>query len=857
MQISNFIFHFTKRIINVNVYVYIRGAMYSKTLTLYSPVKGKLIDLSQVPDEAFAQKMLGDGIAVIPEENFIYAPTDATIKTLHKCLHAVVLEKDGFEILIHIGVDSVSLKGQRFKTFVKEGDKVIKGQKLIEFDRVFLTKYATSNIIIMVIAAPLSIKLKKETIKEVNTNTKVLEAKSNDIVIQESTSQEISTVLTEEFTINNKTGLHARPAGEVAMWAQSFKDNDIFLLKNNKQANAKSVVEILGLSIEYNDKIQVKVSGNKAASVAEKMKDFISKNLKNNVIKQNRTDTLVKFNKTGETKLKGIGIFDGLSIGKAYVIKDPQFSVQEKSTLTPEEELSKFLTSLHNVKSSLDKERHAIYGQKDREEILLAHITILEDPFLIQETRQAIAKGYSAAYAFSSAVRRAIDVLKNTGNEILQSRIVDFIDLETRILTDLTGENYGLPQFKEDTIVIIKELLSHHLKELNEHVTGIIMAEGSTLSHVSIMLKNLGLPTIIGVGPAAMEIDNGQDIILDSKLGTVTVNPVNIEEIRQKVEALKKNRENNLKHAFDVAKTKDGIEITVSGNIGTIDQAKQSANQGAQGIGLVRTEFLFANYKKAPTEQEQYEIYQKIADLQKGNPVIIRTLDVGADKPIPFIPQIQEDNPILGRRGIRTSFANIELLKTQLRAIMRVKPYGIARIMIPMVTFVEEIKTVKRFVQEEQQKLGIDKVSLGMMMEVPAAALMAKEFAKEADFFSIGTNDLTQYTLALDRAHPTLNFLSDSLNPSVLRMVNMIVEGAKSQNIPVGVCGAVASEPAGAILLIGLGIRALSVVPSTVADIKALIRGLNTKKCEEVAQKALSCNSVSEVRAMVKEEFDL
>ncbi|MBQ3933860.1 MAG: phosphoenolpyruvate--protein phosphotransferase, partial [Elusimicrobiaceae bacterium] len=298
-------------------------------------------------------------------------------------------------------------------------------------------------------------------------------------------------------------------------------------------------------------------------------------------------------------------------------------------------------------------------------------------------------------------------------------------------------------------------------------------------------------------------------------------------------------------------------EITVSGNIGTIDQAKQSAEQGAQGIGLVRTEFLFANAKKAPTEQEQYEIYQKIVDLQNGHPVIIRTLDVGADKPISFIPQIKEDNPILGRRGIRTSFVNVELLKTQLRAIMRVKPYGIAKIMVPMVTFIEEIRTVKRFIKEEQNKLGIDKVSFGMMMEVPAAALMAKEFAKEVDFFSIGTNDLTQYTLALDRAHPTLNFLSDSLNPSVLRMIDIINEGAKSQNISVGVCGAVASEPAGAILLLGLGIRTLSVVPSAIADIKALIRQLDIKKCEEVARKALACTNVGEVRSLIKEEFDL
>ncbi len=831
--------------------------MTLKTLSLYAPVKGKAVDISKVPDEAFAQKMLGDGIAFEPEENFISSPINATVKNLHKCLHAIVLEKDGFEILIHIGVDSVSLKGQNFKALVKEGDTVKQGQKLIEFDREFLAKYIPSNLIIMVIASPLEVTLKKEHVKVVNNKTKVLDVSRQDNGPEPKAAKTNQMFLTEEFAVTNKTGLHARPAGEVASLAQSFKNTDIFILKDQKQADAKSIVEIMGLSIEYGDKIQINTFGDNAQQAAIQIQHFILKELKDNVIKENPLNTPVEVTDKGELKIKGIGILDGLSIGKSFVVNESQFKVEEKSSLTPAEELEKFRGSLKRVKSALDKERHAIYGQKDREEILLAHITILEDPFLIKETEQTIAKGFSAAFAFSSAVRRAVEVLKNTGNEILRSRIADFIDLEARMLTDLTGKSYGLPEFKEDTIIIVKELLSHHLKELNEHVTGVIMAEGSVLSHVSIMLKTLGLPTIIGAGQAVLEIPNGKDIILDSKLGIVTVNPANISEVKKKAEEIKINRKENLRHAFEAAKTKDGVEITVTGNIGTLEQAKQSAEQGAQGIGLVRTEFLFANSKKAPTEQEQYEIYQKIADSQKGHPVIIRTLDVGADKPIPFIPQIEEDNPILGRRGIRTSFANIELFKTQLRAIMRVRPYGIAKIMLPMVTFIEEVTTAIRIIKEEQKKLGIDKVSVGIMVEVPAAAIMAKDFAKEVDFFSIGTNDLTQYTLALDRAHPTLNFLSDSLNPAVLIMVKNIVESAKSQNKPVGVCGAVASEAAGAILLIGLGIRALSVVPSTIADIKALIRNLDSKKCEEVANKALNCRSVGEVRALIKKEFDL
>ena len=831
--------------------------MPSKTITLYSPIKGKFVDITQVPDDAFAQKMLGDGVAFTPEEDFICAPTDALVKTLHKCLHAIVLEKDGFEILIHIGVDTVSLKGNGFKALVRDGDFVKQGQKLIEFNREFLAQNASSNIVIMVIASPLEVTLKKETLTEVNLQTKVLETTRQENTEQKPVVQADQQVYEQELIISNASGLHARPAGEIATVAQSFKDTEIFLEKNYKKANAKSVVEILGLNLEYGNKVRIFASGKNAEFAALEIKNFILRELKDYITQEQAKQSPITFKPNQEIQIKGISISDGLAIGKAYILKEKQFKIEEKSQLPISQELVKFESSLRHVKSNLDKERHAAYGQKDREEILLAHITILEDPFLIKETEQMIEKGYSAAFAFSSAIRRAIAVLEKAGSDILRARVADFVDLETRIISDLTGTDYGIPKFTEDTIVIAKELLSHHLTELNEHVSGIVMAEGSSLSHIAIMLKTLGLPSIVGVGISALDIPPDSDVILDTKTGTVTINPVNIQEIKQKAQSLKIHRQENLRHAFEPAQTKDGVKIIVSGNIGNIGQAKQSALQGGQGIGLVRTEFLFANSKKEPTEQEQYEIYQRIVDLQNGNPVIIRTLDVGADKPIPFIPQIKEDNPILGRRGIRTSFSNVEMLKAQLRAIMRVKPYGIAKIMIPMVTFIEEITTVARFVKEEQEKLGIDKVSLGMMIEVPAAALMAKEFAKYVDFFSIGTNDLTQYTLALDRSHPTLNFLSDSLNPSILRMINITTEGAAAYNRPVGVCGAVASDPAGAVLLIGLGVRALSVVPSAIADIKALIRNLDVKKCEEVAKKALLCESAAEVRFLVKTEFDL
>ena len=827
-----------------------------KTLTLYSPIKGFLIDISKVPDDAFAQKMLGDGVAFTPQENYICAPTDALIKNIHQCLHAIVLEKDGFEILIHIGVDTVTLKGRGFKALVKEGDFVKQGQKLIEFDEDYIAQNTPSNLIIMVIASPLEVNLIKENIALVTESTKVFTAARQEESKPAFTPIIDQTTYTQDIIISNKTGLHARPAGEVATLAQSFKNTNIILVKGQKSANAKSMVEILGLSLEYGDKVQIKAMGEDAEFAALEIKNFMLRELKDSLI-QTQEHKTIEQNKNGEIKLKGTGIFDGLAIGKAYILKENQCNIEEKSKLPVAQELAKFNAALKQVKGSLDKERHAIYGQKDREEILLAHITILEDPFLIKETEQLIEKGFSSAFAFSTAIKRAVEVLKKANSDVLRARVADFIDLETRVISVLTGASYGLPKFTEDTIIITRELLSHNLNELGEHIAGIVMAEGSTLSHVSIMLKTLGIPTVIGVGQEILNTPDGADLIVDSKLGAVTVNPSNISELRKKAESLKTHRIENLSHAFEPARTKDGVEIIVAGNIGNIEQARQSAQQGAQGIGLVRTEFLFATSKTEPTEQEQYEIYQKIVDLQKGNPVIIRTLDVGADKPIPFIPQIKEENPILGRRGIRTSFTNVEMLKTQLRAIMRVKPYGTAKIMLPMVTFIEEISTVMRFVKEEQAKLGIDKVSVGMMVEVPAAALMAGDFAKFVDFFSIGTNDLTQYTLALDRAHPTLNFLSDTLNPAVLRMVKLTVEGAKQKNKPVGVCGAIASEPAGAILLIGLGVQSLSVVPSAIADIKALIRNLDFAKCKQVAEQALQYQSAGEVRTLVKTEFNL
>jgi phosphoenolpyruvate-protein phosphotransferase len=383
------------------------------------------------------------------------------------------------------------------------------------------------------------------------------------------------------------------------------------------------------------------------------------------------------------------------------------------------------------------------------------------------------------------------------------------------------------------------------------------MALGSSTSHISIMLKNMGMASIIGLGEDIMEMKNGSDIILNSELGILTVSPENIEEVRKQQQVKEAAREVNLRHAFEPAVTKDGVLITIEGNVGSLDEAAQAVSKGSEGLGLVRTEFLFSGLQNAPTRSQQQELYQKISDTQKGKEVIIRTLDVGGDKPLSYIPIPDEENPIMGLRGVRNYKLNMELFKDQVRAVMSVKPHGTAKIMLPMVSFLDELLAYKEIMLQEAKEAGVEKVSIGIMVEVPSAALMAEEFAKHVDFFSIGTNDLTQYTLAIDRGHTVLSPFADTLNPAVLRLIEMTAKGAAKYNRPVGVCGSVASDLPAVPLLIGYGIRNLSVVSSLIPDVKAFIRTLDIKDCQNLAALALTMQEARQIREIVKSKYKL
>jgi len=355
-----------------------------------------------------------------------------------------------------------------------------------------------------------------------------------------------------------------------------------------------------------------------------------------------------------------------------------------------------------------------------------------------------------------------------------------------------------------------------------------------------------------------MDLADGTPVILDGSKGSLRLDPdpAEINRIRTLKQRMAQRRAADLAAAFTPAMTTDGHRIEVAANIGGLEDAAKSITLGGEGVGLLRSEFLYMDRTSAPTEDEQYAIYTEIAKALDGRPMIIRTLDVGGDKPLAYLPMPREENPFLGIRGVRIGLDRPEILRTQVRAILRAGQGRTLRMMFPMIATMEEVRSVKGLVEEERARLGtVDPVELGIMVEVPAAAILARQFAREVDFFSIGTNDLTQYTLAMDRGHPKLAAKADGMNPAVLRLIAQTVEGAKAEGKWVGVCGGIASDPQAVAILIGLGVSELSVSVPSIPAVKAEVRANSLAACQALAEHALAQDSAAAVRALVPLDY--
>ena len=563
-----------------------------------------------------------------------------------------------------------------------------------------------------------------------------------------------------------------------------------------------------------------------------------------------------------ESLLIGVAASPGIGVGKVFQLREKEIEVDPNPSGPPEKERVILNRAIGSSIRELEALVARLHGEADpsKAAIFAAHQELLEDPDLLDLAESSIAKGLSAAAAWKKAYQLHAERLANLRNELLAARANDLRDVGRRVLSKLVESVEAQREIPEGSILIAEDLSPSDTANLDrKRVLGFCTTAGGATSHVAILARSLGLPAIAGIETRALDIPEGTRVILFGGKGQLKVDPSDdlvgaVQETQKKRE---ERRKKHLERASETAETTDGHRVEVAVNVGGVSEAEDALKLGAEGVGLLRSEFLFLERSFAPTEEEQFETYSAVAKaMGKDKPVIIRTLDVGGDKPLPYLPIPLEENPFLGQRGIRVLLNRPEIFRPQVRAILRASEFGKMHIMFPMITTVSEFRLAKQVVREEEKKLGIEPIPVGLMIEVPAAALCAEILAKEADFFSVGTNDLTQYTLAMDRGHPQLAAKIDGLSPAVLRLIKRTVEAAHANDCWVGVCGGIAGEPQAIPILVGLGVDELSVGLPLIPAVKARIREYSLEDCQKLAAQALDMEDASDVRALCPDSLE-
>jgi phosphocarrier protein FPr len=834
---------------------------------LKAPLSGVIYPIEQVPDPVFSQKMVGDGLSIDPTDSTLFAPIDGTVTQIHSALHAVTLtHSSGLEVMMHIGLDTVSLKSKGFETLVTQGQEVKNGDPLIIFDMDYIATHAKSLMTQIILT-------NGELIESIEKSQGLVTAKESRLMhvilkegfVCESDKVPSESIISDTVIIPNTTGLHARPAAVLAALSKKF-DASIRLLKGEVSANAKSVVGIMGLDIAYQDKVQLSASGSDAqeaiAEILPQLQSGLGDEGTKPILSPAAIETVedqeaVPAPKSDDPDLiLGVGASPGIAIGVAVRIKEETFDFEAEATDSHEQNV-RLDKAIEESKNQLEALIESMNKQTNTSKaaIFAAHRELLDDPDLIEIARSMIDKGKSAEYGWQHAFNLYAKQLSNLQNKLLAERANDLRDVGKRVLRVLTGKESESLKLPDNSILIAEEITPSFTATIDtQKVKGFCSTTGGATSHVAIIARSLDIPAIVGIETRALYIPDGDPLILDGSKGTLRVNPSDtlISETREKQKALLEEKTKNLEAALDPAITKNGKVVEVVANIGGVKDAIQSVELGGEGVGLLRSEFLFLDRTTAPTEEEQYEVYRDILLALDGRPLLVRTLDVGGDKPLAYLPLPAEENPFLGQRGIRIGLERPEIFRVQARAILRAGAHGKIRIMFPMISTIDEIREVKTMLEQEREKLGVDPIETGIMVEVPSTAILADQFAKEVDFFSIGTNDLTQYTLAMDRGHPKLATKIDALNPAILRLIKLTADGAHQEGKWVGVCGGIASDPQAVPVLLGLGIDELSVSVPAIPSIKAEVRKYSMKKCRSIAKKTLNCASSSEVRKLLE-----
>ncbi len=564
--------------------------------------------------------------------------------------------------------------------------------------------------------------------------------------------------------------------------------------------------------------------------------------------------------------LKGIAASDGVAISKAYLLVEPDLSFSSENISDVDGEVEKFKAAVNQSKVELTQIRNNAEKQlgADKAAIFDAHLLVLEDPELLNPIEENIRNNkVNAPTALNEVSTNFITIFENMDNEYMKERAADIRDVSKRILAHILGVELPNPSMINESVIIVGEdLTPSDTAQLNkEFVKGFATNIGGRTSHSAIMSRSLEIPAVVGTKDITDRVNHGDSLIIDGLSGDVIINPTDdeVQAYEQKQKNFLAEKEELAKLVNDESVSKDGVHVELAANIGTPNDLEGVKNNGAEGIGLYRTEFLYMGRDNMPSEEEQFEAYSKVLKEMDGKRVVVRTLDIGGDKELSYLNLPKEMNPFLGYRAIRLCLDQTEIFRTQLRALLRASEFGKLNIMFPMIATIKEFRDAKAILLEEKEKLvseGVnvaDDIEIGIMVEIPSTAALADIFAKEVDFFSIGTNDLIQYTMAADRMSERVSYLYQPYNPAILRLVKQVIEASHKEGKWTGMCGEMAGDNTAIPLLLGLGLDEFSMSATSILKARKQIKQLDQKEMQELAGKAINCATEEEVVELVNQ----
>ena len=824
------------------------GGTSPVTLTLRAPLTGWVAPLHEVPDPAFAEGLVGDGIALDPLGSVLHAPCAGQVIAVHASLHAVTLRADnGAEILCHIGIETVGLRGSGFTRHVAVGDRVDSGAALLSFDLDLLADRARSLVSPILLIDQDAFRItRRASDVQVTVGDWLMDVEETGAPEHQAKPAEHGPVHTRNIILPPGHGIHARPAAAIVACARRF-DAEIDLATETTTAPATSAVALMTLGLGGGDHAILRASGPDAERAIDALANLIEAQWESEGAFSPIRELPKAANGRGVTAVPGIaiGVVARLRPAKLEPPAKGQGIAIETATLD---------AALDHVRSAL--QTRSVGGSPAQADIARAHLALLDDPRLYSAANDAIEKGSSAGAAWRQAIAPDLAALRAVADDRIAARADDLIDLERQVVAATLGASGSVAKVPGNAVLIAEDLLPSELMSLDiGSLSAIALAGGGPTSHVAIIAAAHAIPMVVALGDDVLLLEDGARVVVDADAGTVVAAVPDIETAAEaKISANLSRRVAAQADAAAPCRLADGTRLEIFANLGSLQDAELAMAAGAEGCGLLRTELLFLDRDSAPDEEEQLALYAAIAECLEGRPLIIRTFDIGGDKPVRYLPIAAEENPALGLRGIRVGLEHPHLLDTQLRAILRAAAPRQCRILVPMVASVDELLTVRGRAEAAATDVGYGgPVSVGAMIETPAAAITADLLAPAADFFAIGTNDLAQYTLAMDRGNAAVASQIDGLHPSVLRLIAATASAGAAHGRPVGVCGGLASDLVAAPILIGLGVTELSAVPSIIPELKARVGLLSHAACAELATKALQQTSATAVRALAAE----